>query len=148
MTVSFTLGRKRIKDWMLVYLFISSTASLIGSVVAGKKLIIYPVRFLSESFESSVLFDYLLLPITCVIYNQITKYKSFSPSMLFAFMFTIPMSAIELFFERKTKYIKYVRWNIFYTFTTMTITFWISKLFTMLLNRLKNNQETEKTTLV
>ena len=147
MTISFILGRKRIKDWMLVYLFISCTASLIGSVVAGKRLILYPVRFLSESFKSSVLFDYLLLPITCVIYNQITTYKGFSPSMLFAFIFTIPMSAIEFYFEKKTKYIEYVRWNIFNTFTSMTITFWVSKLFTMVLNRLKNNQEIEKTTL-
>ncbi len=145
--VSFTLGRKRLKDWLLVYLFISVTASLIGSAVAGKKLIIYPVRLLSEFFKSSVLFDYLLLPITCVIYNQITSYKGFSPSLIFAFIFTIPMSALELYIERKTKYVEYIRWNIFYTFTSMTITFWMSKFFTMILNRLKNNDAIEKTTL-
>lgn len=54
-----------IKDWLIVFLLKSYIASLLDNIVVKKGFIKYPVRTF-KLFDISVLFSYLIFPVTCV----------------------------------------------------------------------------------
>ncbi|WP_445487553.1 CBO0543 family protein [Niallia sp. 03133] len=47
-------------------------ASLVDKLIVNKGYVQYPTRFPSK-VKTSLFFDYILFPITCVFYNQLTK---------------------------------------------------------------------------
>ncbi|WP_410777806.1 CBO0543 family protein [Ectobacillus funiculus] len=60
------------KDWLLVFFIKSYYASLVDKLVINKGYVKYPTRF-PKQVKTSVVFDYILFPISCVFYNQLTK---------------------------------------------------------------------------
>ncbi|WP_374226406.1 CBO0543 family protein [Bacillus sp. sid0103] len=53
------------KDWLLVFFIKSYYASLVDNLVVKRGYVQYPTRF-PKQVKTSVLFDYILFPITCV----------------------------------------------------------------------------------
>ncbi|MDQ0244057.1 hypothetical protein J2S09_001602 [Bacillus fengqiuensis] len=81
----FNLIRKPpMKDWVIVFLLKSYIASILDVLTVKKEYVKYPVN-LFKIFDISVMFSYLLFPITCVYFNQVTNniddYKSLRPLM-------------------------------------------------------------------
>ncbi|WP_396652643.1 CBO0543 family protein [Metabacillus sp. KUDC1714] len=69
----------------------------------------------------NILFDYLLFPILCVFYNQLTFRSNLKGILLKLFLFSIPMTLAEVFFERKTKLIKFNKnWHWYHTLLSET----------------------------
>ncbi|MGV3464201.1 MAG: CBO0543 family protein [Heyndrickxia sp.] len=89
-----------------------------------KGYIKYPIN-LFKSFDIRFIFDYLLYPISCVYYNQITKKSNILGIMVKTFYFTIPMAVTE--------------WNSFTVFWTLSITFHISRAFIDIVRKAKNS---------
>jgi hypothetical protein len=122
--VFFQLIRKPpMKDWMIVFLLKSYLATFIDTIVVGNGFIKYPVN-LFKSFDISVIFSYLLFPITCVYFNQLTKNSRFTGIIMTCTAFSLPMALVEHFLERKTNLIDYKKnWNWIYSLISIFITF-------------------------
>jgi hypothetical protein len=117
------LKREPKKDWIIVFLLKCLVSGFLGSIIAGKKLLEFPVRLFPFAFKSSVVYDNLLFPLLCVFYNQ-TSYQSKLSSMIAqAFLYSLPMTGIEYILEKKTNLIKYNKWTWYYTLITLTGTF-------------------------
>ncbi|WP_175989253.1 CBO0543 family protein [Bacillus sp. Marseille-Q1617] len=108
----FQLIRKPpMKDWNIVFLLKSYVATFLDTIVVRNGYIKYPVT-LFKSFDISVIFSYLLFPVTCVYFNQLTKHSRFPAIFLICTAFSLPMALVEHFLERNTKLIDYKRnWN-------------------------------------
>lgn len=114
-----------IKDWLLVFLIKSYFATFIDNLLVRKGFLKYPVNLIS-GFEISVLFSYILFPISCVYFNQITKSSSVFDIIKKCLYFSVPSAIVEHFLERNTKLISYKKsWNSFYSFLSIAFSFLI-----------------------
>ncbi|OLS40637.1 CBO0543 family protein [Bacillus sp. MRMR6] len=122
--------RDRLKDWIIIYLLKGFMSSFLDSIVTRQKKVTYPVRFLPEYFRINVLFDYLLFPLTCVVYNRMTYHSNTAGIFLKAFLFSIPMTVTEVIFERSTKLIKFRNgWSWHHTLLSETAIFIFIRIF-------------------
>jgi hypothetical protein len=112
-----------VKDWVIIFLLKGYISSIIDKLVVRKGYIRYPVQ-LNKTFDISFIFDYLLFPITCLYFNQVTS-KSKIPGVLLKLqLFTIPMTLTETWLEKNTKVVSYHKgWDWKKTFISISCTF-------------------------
>jgi hypothetical protein len=117
------LRKPPIKDWLIIFLVKGYISSILDKFVVKKGYIKYPVK-LVKIFDTSFIFDYLLFPITCVYYNLATYQKNFKTIFIRVLYFSVPMTMVEQWLERKTNLIEYRKgWNCVFTFISLNITF-------------------------
>ncbi len=127
------------KDWLLIFLFKGFLASILDNLIVKKGYIKYPVK-LFKSFDFSFIFDYVLYPITCVYYNQVTKKSNIFGIFFKVFYFSIPMTVTEHLLEKYTSLIKFKKgWNSFTSFYSLSITFLIARAFIAIVRKADNN---------
>ncbi|WP_372459259.1 CBO0543 family protein [Alkalihalobacillus deserti] len=108
------------KDWVIVFLFKGFLASILDKVIVRGGYIKYPVK-LAKCCDISFVFDYLIYPIICVYYNQVTKTSNYLGILIKTLCFSIPMGIIEHFLEKRTSLISFHKgWNSFISFFTMS----------------------------
>lgn len=129
LVLPWLLMRKRpIKDWVMVFLIKGVYVSILDSLVVQQKRVTYPIRLLKKAFKINILFDYLLFPVTCIFYNQITYDSKLLGILSKALFFSIPMTIMEAGFAKKTKLIRWKRkWEWYHTLISLTLTFWLDR---------------------
>lgn len=116
-----------VKDWLIVFLLKGFISSILDTLIVKKGFVKYPLTLL-KSVNISFEFDYLLYPIACVYYNQITKKSTIMGILIKSLFFSIPMTVTEHFLEKKTNLIKFKKgWTSFTSFWTLTTTFLLSR---------------------
>jgi uncharacterized membrane protein YjjB (DUF3815 family) len=120
----FNLIRKPpLKDWLLIFFMKSYLATILDTLLVKKGYLKYPVK-LGNNFNISVLFSYLLFPVSCIYYNQLTKNSSIWGIIFKCFLFSIPFSIVEFWIEKKTNLIKYKKsWTSIHSFVSISFTF-------------------------
>ena len=127
------------KDWLLIFLFKGFLSSILDNLIVKEGYIKYPIK-LFKSFDFSFIFDYLLYPISCVYYNQVTAKSNIVGIFVKTFYFSIPMTVTEHFLEKKTALIKFKKgWNSLTSFCTLSITFLISRGFIAIVRKANNS---------
>ena len=125
----FAVDWRYFRDWIVIFLYKSVLDYTWGGPVVKQNLLEYPVRLLPQFFETSILFDYWVFPVLCVLYNQVTRKRGFWPIIFYALLFSAGMTAIEYPIEVYTDLIRYIKWSWFTTFYTLTLTFLSSRIF-------------------
>ena len=122
--IPFAFKREKLKDWLLIFFLKGYIASFLDQIIVKKKRISYPVRFMSKYFDSSLLFDYLLFPLLCVFYNRTSEKSNLHSIFLQSFIYTTPITVLEVILEKKTNLIRYKKnWNWLITYSTLVVTF-------------------------
>ncbi|MFL6559879.1 MAG: CBO0543 family protein [Bacillus sp. (in: firmicutes)] len=137
----FNLIRKPpIKDWLIIFLLKSYIATILDNLLVKKGYLKYPVN-LFKSFDISVLFSYLLFPISCIYYNQLTKNSSIFGIICKCILFTLPSTIVEQWLERNTKLIEYRKsWTSLHSFVSIASTFLIVRALMTLIRRTAERQ--------
>jgi hypothetical protein len=117
------------RDWVAVFLFKCTIDSLWGTAVVVQNLLEYPFRQFPQYFKMSLLFEYWVFPILCVLYNHVTRTGSLWSILAYAVIFSTGITAIEYPLELYTDLIKYNQWSWFTTFYTLILTFLASRAF-------------------
>jgi hypothetical protein len=140
----FNIIRKPpVKDWLLIFLLKGYISSILDKFIVRNHYINYPIKLINN-FDISFIFDYLLFPISCVYYNQITKGSKIIGILLKVFLFSIPMAITEYLLEKHTNVVQYKRgWNSFISFGTLTITFLLVRLLIALIRVVHNKTKRE-----
>ncbi|WP_305037887.1 CBO0543 family protein [Halalkalibacter wakoensis] len=113
-------------------------SSILDKLLVRGGYIKYPVK-LAKCCDISFVFDYLIFPIICVYYNQVTKTSNLFGILTKTLYFSIPMGIIEHFFEKRTSLISFHKgWNSFISFLAVTITFLISRAFIAIIRKAPN----------
>jgi hypothetical protein len=131
----FSLRKPYIKDTILVFLFKAYFSTFFGVIVVEEKMIEYPVRCLSKYFETSILFEYFLYPIVCVLFYQTSYRSSFSGIILQCALYSGAITIIEVLCEKYTALIKYHTWTWMYSFISVFILSLSVRLLMQLINK-------------
>jgi hypothetical protein len=125
----FNLLRKPpIKDWLLIFLMKSYIATILDNLLVKKGYLKYPVN-LFKSFDISVLFSYLIFPISCIYFNQVTRNSGIIGIIFKCILFSAPSTAAESWLEKNTKLIKYKKsWTSLHSFVSLAATFLLVRL--------------------
>ncbi|WP_420796999.1 CBO0543 family protein [Alkalihalobacterium alkalinitrilicum] len=92
----------------------------------------------------SFIFDYLIFPITCVYYNQLTFQSKLVGIFFKTLYFSVPMTIIETWLEKNTQLVQYKKsWKWVHSFLSLTGTFLLVR-FTMMLIRWKSSENEKK----
>lgn len=145
----FQLIRKPpVKDWLIIFFLKSYIASIMDSLLVKKGYLKYPVS-LFKTFDISVLFSYLIFPVTCIYFNQATE-KSGPLSTLFKlFLFSAPSTLVENWLEKNTKLIQYKKsWTSLHSFLSISATFLAVKLLMAVIRKFASNTEGESATQI
>ncbi|MEB1806294.1 MAG: hypothetical protein LPK26_03130 [Bacillaceae bacterium] len=136
-SIPFAFKRENLKDWLLIFFLKGYISSFLNQVVVRSKAVSYPIRFMPKYFKLNILFDYLLFPLLCVLYNRTSvKSKPFS-IILQPMIYSIPITIIEFVLEKYTKLIEYKKnWNWVITYSTLVITFLFSRVFISITRKL------------
>jgi hypothetical protein len=112
-----------VKDWMIIFFLKGYISSILDKLVVRKGYVRYPVQ-LNKSFDISFIFDYLLFPISCVYFNQVTSKCNSIGIILRLQLFAIPMTLVETWLEKNTKVVSYHKgWNWKMTYASLSTTF-------------------------
>lgn len=120
----FQLIRKPpLKDWLLIFLLKGYIASILDNILVKKGFLKYPVS-LFKTFDISLLFSYIIFPVTCIYFNQVTTKSRPLGIFLKSLLFSIPSAAAEHWIEKNTDLIRYKRnWTSFHSFASIASTF-------------------------
>lgn len=137
------LRKPPLKDWLIIFLLKSYIASILDNLLVKKGYLTYPVKLL-KTFDVSVLFSYLLFPVTCIYYNQVTKNSSIAGTLMKTLLFSVPSTFAEHWIERKTNLIKYKKsWTSAHSFLSIAGTFLLVKLIMGLISKVAIRQSEE-----
>ena len=137
----FNLIRKPpLKDWLLIFFMKSYIATILDNLLVKKGYLKYPVN-LFKTFDISVLFSYILFPISCIYYNQVTKNSNIIGIIVKCILFTLPTTLLESWLERNTKLIKYKKsWTPLHSFVSIGSTFLLVRGLIALIRRTAKQQ--------
>jgi hypothetical protein len=111
------------KDWIIIFLLKGYMSSILDNLLVKKGYLKYPVP-LFKTFDISVLFSYILFPVTCIYFNQVTKNSGLIAIILKSILFSLPSAIAENWIEKKTDLIKYQKsWTSIHSFASITSTF-------------------------
>lgn len=114
----------------VMFLYKQIVTWLFGTIVAEKGLIEYPVRIFKRAYKGSFSFEYFFYPTLCAIFNVYYPEKSIWPIKLFYSTISAGLKTfIEVLLEKHTNLIKYINWKWYWSFTTMALTNYSSRLF-------------------
>ncbi len=125
----FAVDWRYFRDWVVVFLYKCVLDALWGSAVVNSGRLDYPFRQLPHFYDTSLLFEFWVFPILCILYNQVTRKAGIWPILYCAVLFSAGMTAIEYPLELYTDLIRYKQWSWFTTLYTLTITFLSSRVF-------------------
>nr|WP_281241550.1 CBO0543 family protein [Sporomusa acidovorans] len=127
--VIYVIDWQYFRIWVAVFFFQCTLDFILGSTVHSLRLLEYPVRLLPKYFETSILFEIWAFPVLCILYNQTTRTRGLGGIIGHALLFSAGITAIEYPLELYTNLIKYSGWSWFATFSTLTLSLLVSKIF-------------------
>lgn len=140
----FQLIRKPpVKDWLIIFFLKSYIASFMDNLLVKKGYLKYPVS-LFKTFDISVLFSYLIFPVTCIYFNQATEKSDPLSTLLKLLLFSAPSTLAENWLEKNTKLIQYRKnWTSLHSFFSISATFLLVKLLMAGIRKLASSSEIE-----
>lgn len=127
-----------VRDWLLIFFLKSYIASILDNLLVKKGYLKYPVS-LFKTFDVSVIFSYLIFPVVCVYFNQVTRHSGIISILLKSVLFTAPSAAAEHWLERNTKLIKYKKnWTSTHSFVSIGSTFLLVRLVMGIIRKVAN----------
>lgn len=121
--LTFTLRRKNIKDWGIVFFSSGFFVSFIANIIIKGNKVKHSVRLLPNYFQTNVLYEYLMLPLVCVWYNQTTNHSWIPGIISQALLYSAIHTLIEGFLERKTDLVQWKNWDWVHNIYSLTLIF-------------------------
>lgn len=138
---SLFFRKQSFKDWMVVYFYNGLTNGIIDNILGEHKIVKYPVHFFPKTFDTHLLFDYLIYPTFTVVYNQFTVKDRMSSIFLKLFLFITPAFFVELWAERKTNLIDWSKkWHWYHTYFGLIIKSLIARGFIALVRKIDDDE--------
>lgn len=138
----FKLIRKPpLKDWLIIFLMKTYISTILDNLLVKKGYLKYPVN-LFKAFDISVLFSYLIFPISCIYFNQVTRNSNIIGTLFKSILFSAPATIAENWLEKNTKLIKYKKsWTALHSFGSIAASFLIVRILMVLIRKAAEKQK-------
>jgi hypothetical protein len=118
----FLVKKPNLKEMLIVFFSKGILSTLIDAYVVNTKRIKYPVRPFPKIFSTNILYDMLFFPLLSVIWIKQSYHDNIPKILLKSLTWSIPMSFLQWFLERKSMLFKWEKWSIFHTFGSISFT--------------------------
>lgn len=124
------IPKDKIRAAQVAFMFKQVMTWILGLSVVQLKLIEYPVRWFSYANRSSFTFEFFVFPATCAIFvTQYPEGKSPTKRFLYYFSYCSVMTIVEVILEKNTQLVHYITWEWYWTWSSLFITFFFSRLY-------------------
>ncbi|WP_347551228.1 CBO0543 family protein [Pseudalkalibacillus hwajinpoensis] len=124
------IPRNKLRQGILVMFSKQCISWFFGLLVVEKGLIKYPVRLFKKSNKMSFTFEYFIYPAFCAIFNLNYPENRNKFIKFVYYLFHVGLITCgEVLAERYTNIIKYVKWKWYWSFLTLGMTNYLSRLF-------------------
>jgi hypothetical protein len=130
----FSLRKPPLKDWLLMFFLSANITTFIGVFVERENMLEYPVKFLRDYFDTSILYEYVLFPLVCIYFYQTTYRASYRGIFMQGLLYTALLTGSEVIVERDTNLLDYKTWTWFYTFGSVFLLIIFLRLLMKLIN--------------
>ncbi len=137
------IPRNKIREALVAFKFKQIITWIFGLVVVELGLIKYPKRlFFKHTTKSSFTFEFFVYPAICAIFNvnYPEKRNGFAKSCYYLFFAGI-ITVFEVIAVRYTRLIRYPHWKWYWSFFTLWITFYWSRIYYRWFFRIGKNAE-------
>ncbi|TXC86043.1 hypothetical protein FS935_18510 [Metabacillus litoralis] len=118
----FAIVKRRVKDWIIVYLVSIIGNSLSDRYLVSKGYLKYKIRPFPRYFIIHLPFDFVHYPLSLLYYNQWTLNSKPIGFILKLLPFVIPQVLIETFAAKKTDLITWKKgWTWYHSFISLVI---------------------------
>jgi hypothetical protein len=115
---------------MVAFLFKQYITCIFGHAVVELQLLAYPVRELADVSRTSFTYEYMAYPMTCAVFNAyFPSHRSGWIQFGYYVLFTTVLTVGEVLLVQYTDLIRYVRWNWFWSWATIFLTFLMTRAF-------------------
>lgn len=129
-SILFFIPKSKIQLAVVAFLFTQVITFLIGLVVVELGLLEYPVRTFASINRASFDYEYYFFPVTCAAFN--VWYPNNRRTLIqlgYYVVFSSVLTLAEVIIEKYTELIKYIHWEWYTTWITISISFFIVRLF-------------------
>jgi membrane-bound metal-dependent hydrolase YbcI (DUF457 family) len=132
----FSLRKPPIKDKLLVFMFTGYCSTILGVIIVEKGMLLYPVSLFKNFFDTSPLYEFLLLPLVSIYYYQSTYYSGWIGIAVQGFFYTTVLAITEFLFERYTDLIQYNTWTWLDTFISVFLVLFLVRAIVQFVNNI------------
>ncbi|WP_160112372.1 CBO0543 family protein [Salicibibacter kimchii] len=118
-TLPFTFLRRNVKDHIIIFLVTGYAATFLAQLVVRRKKLKYPVRPWPNYFDTNILYEYLLLPLVSVWFNQTTRRSGIIGTLGQAVLYGTAHTVIETIIEKKTRLMQWKTWSVFHNISSI-----------------------------
>ncbi|WP_281279833.1 CBO0543 family protein [Cohnella pontilimi] len=136
----------QIKLALTAFLFKQWITCILGHAAVQFGLLAYPFRELAESNRTSFTYEYMAHPVACAVF--IVYYPSHRSRWIqigYYVLFCTVLTVVEIVIQRYTDLIRYIRWNWFWSWGSLFLTFMVTRVFCVLYFRTMNQQKNAAT---
>ncbi|MFA9560465.1 CBO0543 family protein [Evansella sp. AB-rgal1] len=123
--------RRNSRQAIVPFFFMQFLTWIFGLIVVENKLITYPRRlFFTKVNQASFTFEFFIFPATCVLFNlYYPRTTSLIRKAIYYSAYIFTLTGLEVFAKINTKTIRYMKWKWQYSFVSMWIFFYFSRLY-------------------
>jgi hypothetical protein len=132
--------KNRIREAQAVYLFKLFLTWGLGLFVVQMKWIEYPARFIFPyAHRSDFTFEFFVYPAICVLFILYYPWKkNFFTQLGYFIAYCSIMTLLEVLIEHYTQLVHYIIWKWYWTWISLFLTFYLSRLYYIWFFRIKS----------
>ncbi|MEH7505908.1 CBO0543 family protein [Neobacillus drentensis] len=124
-SLPFLFKGSKMRENLVIFFSKGVIATLIDAYVVGTKKLEYPVRPFPKIFKTNIIYDMLFFPLLSVIWVKLSYNDHFGKILLKSFIFSVPMSIAQWYFEKNSRLFKWKKWTAFHTFGSVNFTLFL-----------------------
>lgn len=122
------IPREKLRLALVAFFVKQFITMILGHVVVQSGALIYPVREFAEVNRTSFIYEFLTFPMMCAIFNvYYPVHRNRLWRIGYYILYCTGLTITEVFIERYTNLILYIRWNWFWTWGSLMMTFLITR---------------------
>jgi hypothetical protein len=121
-SLPFLFKGSKMRENLVIFFSKGVIATLIDAYVVGTKKIEYPVRPFPKIFKTNIIYDVLFFPILSVIWVKMSYNDPLGKILMKSFIFSVPMSIGQWYFEKNSRLFKWKKWSPLHTFGSVNFT--------------------------
>ncbi|MCA1321052.1 hypothetical protein LC085_14105 [Bacillus tianshenii] len=140
----FAVKTPKYKEMLIVFFSKGVLSILLDTYVVNTGRVKYPIRPMPKIFSTNILYDLFFFPILSIFWVRQTYHDKIPYILLKSLTWSVPMSILQWFMEKKTDLFEWKKWSILHTFASVNFTLFTIRALVGLVKKFSKHSSLEK----